>query len=276
MASKFSFSGRSLFYGLQTNMTIHPSKRKGIRFIRTDLENRPVIEASLKNVVPSKLPHTTLGSKGVVVHTVEHLLSALYGLELTDLDIEIDSPELPIFDGSAKHYVDQLRDADLPTKQDNLYTITKAVHIKRGDSIIIAKPAESLTVTYLLDYPNEPFLQNRLASLIIHKENYFEYIASARTFSLKEPLIQMRQAGFLKNSTGEEGVIIDEKGPDKELHHFNEHAFHKILDIIGDISLLGNYSLAMDITAIRSGHKDTIELIRLIENRLIPLSLATV
>ena len=193
-----SLSGHGLFSGILANLKLKPATSPGIFFQRTDLPTAPIIEATLKYVDISAIRHTVLNKDGVVVETPEHILSALYGLNIDNVKIELDGPEVPIFDGSATIFVEALKKVATIDFQKDFYTISAPIALQEEKSLMIALPSDRLTISCLLDYKGVACLQNQLFSLDITDESYMQSLAKARTFATKEALLTLKQAGFFK------------------------------------------------------------------------------
>ena len=215
--------------------------------------------------------NTNLGQKSPDVITTEHILSALTGLGITAARIELDSPELPIGNGSADLFVDAFLKAgtvELPHAPAPVH-LTKPITVDdgRGGSIS-AKPSDTPRYRYELDYgPNAPFPAQH-AEWNGHADEYAQQVAPARTFSLAEEAAAMQTAGLFSRFTPRELLVLGPDGPiDNELRFDNEPARHKLLDLIGDLTLVGRPFVA-EITATRSGHALNHQLARQIAEQL--------
>ncbi len=249
--------GVGLFSGVKVQMRLLPAKvGTGVVFQRVDLPHTPLIPASLDFV--HKTPRCTiLGNKDACVQTVEHLLSALYSLKVDNVIIQLDGPEVPIGDGSAQTFVSLIEKAGLSffSEQKQTFHIKEIVGFSYKDTHLIALPSDTFQVSYTLDYPQSSCIGSQYFSLAINEESYKKEIASSRTFSLYEELKEMLDKGLLQEAGLQNGVVIQE---DKVLNpeglrYKNEMVRHKILDLLGDLSLLG-ISFVAHIIAIRSGH----------------------
>ena len=248
------FSGVGLMSGVQSTLTFKPAPiDQGIVFARVDLPQNPQVKASIANHV-SDIPHcTSIRDGNAVIYTIEHLLSALCGLGIDNLTIEINAEEVPAADGSALPFVEVLNRTGI-VKQDaqrKYCQIPEAISVSDGDTQIIALPDEQLRINFVYDYPD---LLTQTSSLTIDETTYAKEIASARTFCFEHEVESLRALGIGKGASNENVVVIGEGGViDGELRYQNEMARHKILDLIGDMYLLGCIPRA-NITAIRSGH----------------------
>ncbi|MBL7995912.1 UDP-3-O-[3-hydroxymyristoyl] N-acetylglucosamine deacetylase [bacterium] len=262
----------------------------GIYFIRTDLKNSPPIPALWKNVCDTGRA-TTLGLGEVRVRTVEHVLSAIFGLGITNLRIELNNEEVPILDGSSKVYYDILKSSGLKELpgETNCYTIQKEMVFKspRNNSLIRISPNNEFQITYHLNYA-EKFKQN--LTYLFSQNTYYSQIAPARTYALLSELEYLLEKGLISGISDAEGFAvvddfskIDELAKkfslnmdsflhtngdltiiSKEKHRFpDEMVRHKLLDIIGDFALSG-YHIRGRIEAFGTGHSENIGLIKAI------------
>jgi UDP-3-O-[3-hydroxymyristoyl] N-acetylglucosamine deacetylase / 3-hydroxyacyl-[acyl-carrier-protein] dehydratase len=291
-----SISGTGLHTGETATVVIHPApSNHGYVFKRIDMEGGPTIRSVVDNVSETARG-TTLGENGATVNTVEHLLSALFGLGIDNALIEIDGPEVPILDGSAGPFVDAIITAGIEELKEfrNYFVvkqpITYSIPEKGIEYLVI--PDEGYNVTVLIDY-NSSILVNQYASLE-SIDNYKTEIATARTFVFLHELEVLASKGLIKGGDLDNAlVIVDKELPKKELDHLadlfkkphldiephlgilnntelrhpNEPARHKLLDLIGDLSLLG-LPIKGKIVATRPGHKTNIEMARLIQQQI--------
>lgn len=258
LSSQITFSGVGLFSGVQVNMKLIPAKEgTGIVFKRVDLPQNPIIPAHVDYILDT--PRCTiLGNKErVVVQSVEHILSALSAFNIDNLIIELDGPEVPVGDGSALAFVNLLEKSRVEeqneTKQDRY--LNSPVYWSDGKVHIVAIPAKELQFSYTLTYPGHPLLNSQFYSFVMNTRSYIEEIAPCRTFSLYEEIVSLLDKGIIKGGNLSNGVVI--KGEEvlnpEGLRFSDEMVRHKILDLIGDISLMGERVVAHYI-AIRSGH----------------------
>jgi len=257
----------TLFSAREVGYAVRPAcASEGIRFRRVDLDDKPEIPATIghlstRPVHPAfeNLPPrcTTLERDGVCVALVEHVLSALAGLGVTDATIEIAGDEMPIFDGSASPFVIQmnavgLRDLD---EQTNPIEVHETIRVEAGGAWIEASPSENdpPSFAYELDFGPNPAIQAQSASMQLG-ENYAREVAPARTFCLEHEARAMRSAGLFGHLTPGEMLVLGPLGPiDNALRYDNEPARHKLLDLIGDLALVGK-PIAGHVRAHGSGH----------------------
>jgi UDP-3-O-[3-hydroxymyristoyl] N-acetylglucosamine deacetylase len=228
----------------------------GIRFKRVDLPNQPVIPASVDYILGT--PRCTiLGRDGCVIQSVEHILSALKAREIDNLLIELDGPEVPVGDGSALPFVEVLKKVDLRKQKGMVspYYISEPIYWSGNGVYLVALPSKEFRISYTLSYPNHPLLHSQFYSYLFDVDTYAEEIAPSRTFSLYEEILPLLEGGVIKGGSLENGVVLRGKevlNPGG-LRFPDEMVRHKILDLIGDFSLIGTPIFA-HIVAIRSGH----------------------
>lgn len=270
--------GAGLFSASPASVRFLPARAgQGVRIRRSDLPAIDPLPASVANVtddsalcgLPPGIPprNTTLvvGST-LFARTIEHAMSALAGLGITDAIIEIDAPELPILDGSAKAYVEALAPLVMETP-DALepLTLTREVACRDGAASIVATPrdAPGCSIEYRLEYPPGSGLGSQTARWDGTPEAYVREVAPARTFCLAKEAHALRAAGLFTHVGPREMLVISPDGqPMKNTLRFSdEPGRHKLLDLIGDLWLLGR-PLHADVIATRSGHAHTHALVR--------------
>ncbi len=281
--NKSSISGVGIHTGVKTLLNFIPAeKNTGIIFIRTDIKERPIIEADVDNVFSTNRS-TNLKKNNVEIYTVEHVLAAIQGCGITNLIIEINNIEVPIMDGSSRLFSKILResgikflDAKLPT-----YKISKKISYKDEDSgtILTIEPSNKYEVEVEIDY-NSKKLGIQKASLS-DMSNFEDEISSSRTFCFLHELEELMSRNLIKGGDINNAIVIVEKDitqekldklakvfnkknikvgkenilDNLELRYDNEPARHKLLDVIGDLSLIG-IAIQGKITAIKPGHKN--------------------
>ena len=251
-----SCTGLGLHTGRKINLTLCPAEpNRGIVFIRKDISRRVEIEARVENVVDTCLA-TTLGKDGVRVSTVEHLLAALYGLGIDNLIVEVDGPEIPILDGSAAPFVYLIQAAGLmEQKEPKRFLLAKRkIEVVRGDSKLVLLPYKLFRVSCTIDF-DHPLLRTQSLSLVWDTSTFQKEISKARTFGFLKDVELMRSMGLAKGGSLENAIVIDEYRVlnDEGLRYPDEFVRHKILDLLGDLSLLGAYVIG-HIKAYKSGH----------------------
>lgn len=243
--------------GRPVTMRLGPAASgEGIRFVRVDLMERPVVRARPESVRAESLRRMTgIGENGAEVGMTEHLLSACAGLGVTDLTVELDAPELPIFDGSARPYAQTLERAGFAALpgQVEMIRITEPIVVREGEAEIIAIPADSPRYTYFLEL-REHGMPDQQATFHPGTGDYLAEVAPARTFCFWEDIEKLRAAGLIKGGSLDCAVVVREGLPHESAWRMdNELARHKLLDLIGDVAILGAPIAAM-ISARRAGH----------------------
>ncbi len=262
--------------GLQTgkpvSLTIKSAPaNSGINFIRTDLPNKPLLNIQSIAINNSSLKErrTTLGAGPVRVETTEHFLAALSGLSVDNIVAELDSAELPGLDGSAKLFVEAIKKAriieqDAPKK---ILKVTEPVWCKDGQAMLALFPDDGFTVTYVLSYKNLS-IGTEFFSITLNEKNFEDEIAPARTFCLEAEAAELLKRGLGKGANYENTLVIGESGPIKNMFRFPEEPVrHKILDLIGDLYILG-LPIAGHVIAIKSGHKLNMELVKRLKEKI--------
>ncbi len=255
LKSSTSTVGKGLFSGAETTLTLEPAD-SGIVFERTDLPGSPQITAHVSNVL-STPRCTILGDSNIKVQTVEHLLSALKAYQIDHIRIKLNGPEVPIFDGSALPFVSLIEGAGVVEldKEAPVLSLSAPVFWSQGEVHLVAIPAEEWRLTYTLYYPQSPLIGCQFYSFSVSTESFKKDIAAARTFCIYEEIAPLIENGSLKGGSLDSALIIrDERILNPEgLRFSNEMVCHKIVDLMGDLSLLG-YDLRAHIFAVRSGH----------------------
>lgn len=256
-----NFSGIGIHTGSDVNLKFRPAPENfGIVFRRVDIKGSPEIRASIDEVCRTDRS-TTIGNSEVYVSTVEHLLAAAYALQIDNLFIDIDGAEVPIADGSSTTFVHCLNDLGI-TEQDAPRAIIRLrapISWSHGDAHIVAMPAESYEVSYTMCYPEIEVIGTQFASFKVNKDAFIQEIAPCRTFALYDEVELLKKKGLIKGGSLDNAIIIKGSGVvnPEGIKFPNEMARHKVLDIIGDLSLLGA-DLQAHIMAVRTGHSSNI------------------
>ena len=263
ISREIAFSGSGLFSGIQVNLKLKPAPEgTGIVFQRIDLPEKPIIPAHV-NYILGTPRCTILGKDNVVIQSVEHILSALSAFNIDNLVIELDGPEVPVGDGSALPFVDLLKKVELEEQSllVTSYYLPKPIYWNDGNVSLVALPAKELQFSYTLTYPGHPLLNAQFYTFVMDQQRYIDEIAPCRTFSLYEEILPLLEKGIIKGGTLSNGVVIkgDEILNPDGLRFPDEMVRHKMLDLIGDLSLMGIRVVAHFI-AIRSGHFSNTEL----------------
>ena len=256
VADKVRCIGVGLHSGKKVNLVIKPAiENHGIRFVRVDLPNQPEISAIFQKVVDTSLA-TVIGNDGAIVSTIEHLMSTFAGLEIDNALVEMNSYEVPIMDGSAYPFTKMILDVGIVEQEDpKIYFVVKEpISLSENGKSVYLEPADKLTITCSIDF-DHPLLRNQNFSTEINQETFVDEIAGARTFGFIHELDLMRKFGLAKGGSLDNAIVIDKDSVLNEdgLRFENEFVRHKILDSIGDFSLLG-MPLMGHLTINKSGH----------------------
>lgn len=263
--------GIGLQTGKKVKLTLKSSPvNSGINFIRVDLPDKPLLNIQSINfdaAIPSPERRTTLSMGPLQIQTTEHLLAALSGLGIDNIVAELDNIELPGLDGSAKDYVDGIKKSGIveqPAEKKALKP-TEPVWLKVRDSIIAVLPDEELRVSYALSY-DDPAIGTQFLSIALNEKNFISEIAPARTFCLEKEAELLIKQGLGKGASYENTLVMGKEGPVKNKLRFpDEPVRHKILDLIGDLYLVGA-PLVGHVVAVKSGHAVNMELVKKLKN----------
>jgi UDP-3-O-[3-hydroxymyristoyl] N-acetylglucosamine deacetylase/3-hydroxyacyl-[acyl-carrier-protein] dehydratase len=252
------FTGVGLHTGEEVRLCFRPADPgAGIAFVRTDLDARPRIPASIDRVDRTQPRRTVLRTGDAEVQTVEHLLSACAGLGIDDLEIEMNGPEVPGGDGSASVFVEVLGRLGARTQDGERRTLTvrRPVMVRDGEASAAAvpNPGGGLRISYVLEYRN-PLLRHQTFA---YEGDFTSALAPARTFCLEEEVAVLRKMGFGKGANTDNTVVVAPDGSvhgDEGLRFPDECARHKVLDLLGDLTLAGA-PVEAQIFARKTGHK---------------------
>jgi len=251
---QISCAGIGLHSGNKVTLTLKPAAPDfGVRFRRTDLGEHEV-PASVQHLTAIQLA-TGLSRNNVSVETVEHLLSALVSLGVDNVLVELNSPEVPIMDGSAAPFIYLIQEAGLKSlgTSRKYLKIVRPIALSRGDKRIALYPSEHFKVTYSISY-DHPLLRHQSRTLRITEESFIEEIAPARTFTFLKDVEMLRQNGLALGGSLENAVVLGETGVlNNALRFEDEFVRHKILDAVGDLALVG-YPVIGHLVAHRAGH----------------------
>ena len=291
LAKSAKLTGVGLHTGNKVTVTFKPAEANtGVRFVRTDVDERIEIPADIDHVVENSRD-TTLGIGDVHVRQVEHTLAALYGLQIDNAIVEVDSNELPVTDGSARPIVDILIEAGFEEQDsprdvlDIEETLTYSDQDKGIDLVVL--PSDELRITFMVDYQN-PALGTQYSSMYSLDDEFVEEFSSARTFCFLSEVEALHDQGLIQGGSLDNAIVIidhelteaqmkrlterfnlTEKVPpmkdgilgNRALRYYNEPVRHKVLDLIGDLALLG-VPLKAHVMAARSGHAAHVELVK--------------
>lgn len=255
--------GTGLHTGRAINMRLKPAPRNtGIVFIRTD-RGDVGIRASVSSVSDTTFA-TNLAFNGLRVGTVEHLLSALAGLDIDNLYVELNGPEVPIMDGSATYFTKKIFEAGIARQAEKIscIRILKPLIVKEGQYQIAIVPYNGTKISCSVNY-NHPLFEEQRFSLEVTGTNFIKEIAPARTFGFLRDVRMLLSKGLAKGGSLDNAIVVDENGVLNKgaLRFKDEFVRHKILDLIGDFSLLGR-PIYGHIIANKSGHTLNIKLLR--------------
>lgn len=295
LKGKITFEGIGLHTGEHVTMSILPAPvNHWFKFKRIDIDGSPIIEADVANVIDTSRG-TVLEKKGVRVHTTEHILSALVGMGIDNALIELDGPEIPILDGSAQQFVKAITEIgyDEQNSNKNYFVVEEAIEFANEDKSVelAALPFNDYRLTVMVDY-NSKVIASQHAKL--HElDNYQEKIAPCRTFVFVHEIEQLFKNGLIKGGDLNNAIVISEDGVDAEkaaylskllnkdnvkvskagivneepLKFSNEPARHKLLDLMGDLALVGQ-PLKAHILAARPGHFANVKFAKAIKSAI--------
>ena len=255
LAQPVSYSGIGLHAANEVHMVLRPAPADtGIVFVRTDLAGNPSVPAQLAYVT-NTMRATTLEQGEAKVFTVEHLLSALQGMAVDNCIVEMDSVEPPVADGSSLTFVRLIEQAgiqnlDMPRR---VLTVRRQHLVQEEDKFIAIIPYDGFRITFTSINPH-PLLGVQFSDTEITKDNYIRDIAFARTIAFTKELAMLKKLGLGKGGTLENTIVYDDTTCLSVLRSDDELVRHKVLDVIGDMALLGR-SLKGHIIAVKSSHK---------------------
>ncbi len=236
-------TGIGLHTGEKVKINLRPAPaNSGIKFIRTDLKGRPEVEVRFDNVFDTTLA-TTIGTNGCKVSTIEHLMAAFFGLGIDNAVVELDGPEVPIMDGSAAPFVFLIKSGDVREQKSpkQFIIIKKPFKVDDGNRSVCIYPSKKLKITYMIDFQH-PLLRNQEYELTFSGRDFVREISTARTFGFMKDVETLKKNGFARGGSLDNAVVIDDFRIINEdgLRFDDEFVRHKILDFIGDISIVGS------------------------------------
>ncbi len=252
-----SFSGIGIHTGAGVNMRFVPAKEgTGILFKRTDLAGEPTIPATLEYVCDTARS-TTIGIGNVRIQTIEHVLAAVQAYEIDNLIIEVSTFEPPVGNGSSDIFVDMIESVGIKELSATrpVFHLQKPLYFSEGDIHLVALPSDEYRISYTLSYPGCKALSEQFHSLLVSPENFKNELSPCRTFSLWNEISYLMDRGLIKGGSLDNAVVIkDDVILSKNGLFFpNEMCRHKMLDMVGDLALIG-LNFKSHIIAIRSGH----------------------
>jgi len=243
ISKPITINGIGLHSGIEVTMQLYPAEADyGIKFIRKDIKDNNVIEALWSNVSNTKLSTTISNQYGISVSTIEHLMSALSGLHIDNIKIEIDGPEVPIMDGSSIKFVDLIDKTSIKSlrKKRKILKVKKNIKVENDDSSVELKPNNQFSIDFEIDFPSK-FVSKQSCQLQLVNGNYKTDIASARTFGFERDVDMLRSNGLALGGSLDNAVVVGETKilNSDGLRFKDEFVRHKILDSIGDLYLAG-------------------------------------
>ncbi len=243
LSKSISIDGIGLHSGVNVSMKLSPAEADyGIKFFRSDLDKNNFVEAIWSNVSNTQLSTTISNNSGVSISTIEHLMSALSGLHIDNVKIEINGPEVPIMDGSSKIFVDLIESIPIKTlnKKRKIIKVKKNIKVNNNNSSVELKPNKQFSIDFEIDFPSK-LISKQSCQLQLINGNYKSDIASARTFGFEKDVDMLRSSGLALGGSLDNAVVV---GKDKILNEEglrfqDEFVRHKILDSIGDLYLAG-------------------------------------
>ncbi|MBF0570417.1 MAG: UDP-3-O-[3-hydroxymyristoyl] N-acetylglucosamine deacetylase [Candidatus Omnitrophica bacterium] len=264
-----SFSGIGLHTGKFARMTVKPAKEnEGISFVRVDLPGKQPIKVTASNaVMDEKITRcTVIEYQGVRVYTIEHIMAVLHGLGIDNATIEVDAEEIPGMDGSSLEFLKAIEHAGIIEQQadKNIFMIQEPIVVSNKTSTIVMVPHDQLNISYTMDY-DHPLLRSQFFSQSIDLHSFAKELAGARTFCLESEVEGIKAQGLAKGADCKNTLVMSTKGPlENTLRFSDECARHKVLDVLGDLYLLG-YPVMGAVYATKSGHALNRALVRKIE-----------
>lgn len=266
-----STSGTGLFTGEKVSLKISPAPlNTGIVFQRVDLPLKPEIPAHLKFV--RETPRCTrLGLDNAQIYMVEHLLSTLSAMGIDNAKIEISGSEIPAGDGSAGLFIQLLEEAGTVSQEGSrkVKKIKEPIYWSEGNTHLVALPADEFRISYTMHYPKSALLRSQYYTFSVTPEGFKNEIASCRTFSLYEEILPFIEKGMIKGGGLENALVIkdDQILNPEGARYPDEMVRHKILDLIGDLSLIGEPILG-HIISICSGHSSNVAFAKVIASKM--------
>lgn len=269
LAGEARLSGKGLHTGAEANLVLKPAPEDhGVVFRRTDLEGAPELRADVANVVEVERG-TVLESGPARVRTVEHLLGAVSALRIDNLTVELDGEEPPAVDGSAAPFVEVLTDAGITEQGSDaaVWECQSPFVVEEGDARYAVLPAPRYTLSVTIEF-DHPLIQRQHGSFVVEPDEFAEEIGSARTFGFLEDAEQLRSMGLALGAGTDNCVVLTREGlhEDVELRFPDEFVRHKVLDVIGDLALVGE-RIQAQVVAERPGHRGNVALARAVAER---------
>lgn len=272
LTSPAEVRGRGLLSGAEVILRFLPAPpSSGVVFVRSDLPGRPRVAASVTEVTGTQR-RTTLGRGAAQVTLVEHALAALAGLRVDNCVVEVSGAEPPGLDGSARGFVEALLGAGVAAQpaERSVWAVEAALTVSAGGGTLTIHPPSGprLSLTYFLDYGRGAAIGRQVATHGLAPGRFARELSACRTFVLEREAEELRRQGIGRHATAADLLIFGERGPiGNRLRFANEPARHKVLDMVGDLSLVG-VDLCGHVVAYRSGHELNVELARRLHQEL--------
>jgi UDP-3-O-[3-hydroxymyristoyl] N-acetylglucosamine deacetylase len=249
-------TGIGLHSGRKIRMVLRPAPAgTGVRFVRKDLPGHPMIKAQFDHVIDTTLA-TTIGCNGSRVATIEHLMAAFYGLGIDNAIVDLDGPEVPIMDGSSGPFVFLIKTAGICEQRQpkQFIVIRKPFKIQDGNRSVCIYPCKELKITYTIDFQH-PLLRNQEYDLTFSGRDFVREISRARTFGFLRDVQTLKENGLAKGGSLDNAIVVDDFRILNEdgLRFKDEFVRHKILDFIGDLSIIGSPVIGHFVVK-KSGH----------------------
>jgi len=254
LRKEITFNGIGLHTGYSVNLRLVPAPPDtGIVFRRSDLKDFRI--EAIRSHVANVSYATTLMKKGVMISTVEHLLSTLYGLCIDNLFLDVDSMEVPILDGSCRLFIEKIEETGIAV-QDALrryIVIEKPIEVRQDGKVAGVYPYAGLKATYIIDFEHKAIGHQEIR-MDLTPESYGRELGQARTFGFVSDIEYLKGLGLIRGGSLDNAVVLDDSGiVETDLRYPDEFVRHKMMDMLGDISLIG-YPIMGHLYAERAGH----------------------
>jgi UDP-3-O-[3-hydroxymyristoyl] N-acetylglucosamine deacetylase len=264
VAGSVTCTGIGLHSGKKVNLCIKPADpNHGIKFIRTDLPDSPGISALFNRVVDTSLA-TVIGCNGFIVSTIEHLMATFAGLSIDNARVELDDYEVPVMDGSAGPFTQMIKDVGIKTQEmpRHFFVVKKPIELKQNGKSVAAYPSNTPRITCNIDF-NHKLVKQQTFTINFSDRSFEENICRARTFGFLSEIEYLKRYGFARGGSLDNAVVLSKCDIVNEggLRYRDEFVRHKLLDCIGDFSLLGLPILG-HLVLNKSGHAFNHEFLR--------------
>ena len=268
LANEIFYEGIGLHKGKNIKLHLIPAEKGGIIFKRVDMEEgKNEISLDIENTFDLTRGTNLKNEFSACVYTIEHFLSALYIFGITDLIVELDENELPIGDGSARIFIEEIEKAGIKELQEDAeeIVITEPIYLSKGDKHIVALPYNGYKLTYTIKF-DHTFLKTQMLELDVDLDSYKKNIGNARTFGFDYEIEYLKKNNLALGGTLDNAIVIQKDGVmnPSGLRYEDEFVRHKMLDIIGDLKVL-NKPIKAHIIAVKAGHALDIEFAQLIK-----------